>query len=518
MFQYIMKKTKDKRGENVERPNIVMIMTDQQRWDALGCVNPMVVTPGIDSLAREGIRFEQAVCQCPMCVPSRNSLMFGMYASQTGVRTNSGALLDEARLPGVPLPQLLHDAGYFCAGFGKTHWNHTRKGEPGSRRGFDVRAEGQPRGSVLWEEGAVMMDDEDPEGLKAYYEETGEFGGGEENSRGYIGKPSALDPIHHRDGFIYKKCMDFLDGYRPDGRPLFLYLSFIKPHAGFNIPPEFERMYRLEDIPDIPTAPWEQEENTHLAAQMDACESFRAIHEERKQAFQRLSRDERRRTTLRYWANCTFMDDFIRRALEKIRAKGLDRNALFVFCSDHGEMLGERDFRFSKYCLYDSSVRVPLILAGDVIAPSLRGTTDSRAAMLTDIVPTICRAAGIPKDPRLPGRDLLSDWTRGGAFSEFHGSGSEKTQTAAAWMWRNARYKLIVYRDGTVLDDTEPRGELYDLREDPYEYRNVFYDDGYASVRSDMMLRLISHAADAFSKGSAFGDYGGMSKLLPATP
>ena len=151
----------------MNKPNIVMIMTDQQRWDAMGCVDPHVITPGIDSLAREGILFEQAVCQCPMCVPSRNSLMFGLYPSQTGVRTNAGALLDETRLPAVPLPQLLHDAGYFCAGFGKTHWNNCRKGEAGSRRGFDVRAEGQPRFSLQCEEGAVMMDDEDPEGLKA---------------------------------------------------------------------------------------------------------------------------------------------------------------------------------------------------------------------------------------------------------------------------------------------------------------------------------------------------------------
>ena len=156
----------------------------QQRFDAMGCVNPLVITPGIDSLAREGILYDQAICQCPMCVPSRNSLMMGMYASQTGVRSNRGALLDETRLPAVPLPQLLHDAGYFCAGFGKTHWNHARPGEMGSRRGFDVRAEGQSRKSILCEEGAVMMDDEDPEGLKAYYEETGEFGSGEENALG----------------------------------------------------------------------------------------------------------------------------------------------------------------------------------------------------------------------------------------------------------------------------------------------------------------------------------------------
>ena len=85
------------------RPNIIFIMTDQMRHDAIGAVTPYVHTPGIDSLARDGILYDQAVCQCPMCVPSRNSMMFGMYPSQCGVHTNNGALLDESRLPGVPL-------------------------------------------------------------------------------------------------------------------------------------------------------------------------------------------------------------------------------------------------------------------------------------------------------------------------------------------------------------------------------------------------------------------------------
>ena len=503
----------------MDRPNIVMIMTDQQRFDALGCVNPRVITPGIDALAREGILFDQAVCQCPMCVPSRNSLMFGMYPSQTGVRTNSGALLDESRLPAVPLPQLLHDAGYFCAGFGKTHWNNTPPGGAGSRRGFDVRAEGQSRHSRLYEEGAVMMDDEDPEGLKAYYEETGEFGSGEENALGYIGKPSRLPKEHHRDGFIHRKCVEFLDGYQPDGRPLFLYFSLIKPHAGFNIPPEFEAMYDVDDIPDVPAPPWAEEPDTHIRAAMVASPSLHDVHYGRKAGLDGRSPREKRMTTLRYWANCTFMDHFIGDVLAKIHEKGLDRNTLFLFLSDHGDMMGERDNRFSKYCLFDGSVRVPLILAGDFIAESLRGTRDSRPAMLTDIVPTLCAAAGIPVDPRLPGRNLLDrdNWTRSGAFCESPGGGAERTQIAPAWMWRTERYKLILFRDGTVLDDTPMRGELYDLLDDPGEWRNRFDAPAYARVRADMTLALIAHVSTAFAKGPAFGDYKGLEPLTMPT-
>ena len=498
-----------------ERPNIVMIMTDQQRFDALGCVNPLVHTPAIDSLAREGVLFDQAICQCPMCVPSRNSLMFGLYPSQTGVRTNAGALLDESRLPAVPLPQLLHDAGYFCAGFGKTHWNNCRKGGAGSRRGFDVRAEGQPRDSVLCEEGAVMMDDEDPEGLRAYFDETREFGSGEENALGYIGKTSALPKERHRDGFIWRKCMEFLDGYRPDGRPLFLYFSLIKPHAGFNIPPEFEALYDPAAIPDVPAPPWREEPDTHIAAAMRASESLHNVHYNRRAVLDGLSPAEKRLVTLRYWANCSFMDWFIGGVLNRLREKGLDRNTLFVFLSDHGDMMGERDNRYSKYCLFDSSVRVPLILAGDPVDPALRGARDSRPAMLVDIVPTLCAAAGVEPDPRLPGLDLLGPRRREGAFCEFHGGGSECPQIAPAWMWRSGRWKLILFRDGLVTDDAPMRGELYDLEADPHEWRNLFDDPACAAVRQRMTLEMIGHVSTAFAKAPAFGDYRGLDKLRP---
>lgn len=491
------------------RPNIIFIMTDQMRHDAIGAVTPYVHTPGIDSLARDGILYDEAVCQCPMCVPSRNSLMFGMYPSQCGVHTNNGALLDENRLPGVPLPQMLADAGYFCAGFGKTHWNNTVKGQPGSRRGFHVRAEGQPRDSVLWEEGAVMMDEEDPEGLDAYREETAEFGSGEENALGYIGKISSLAPEHHRDGFIHKKCMEFLDSYESDGRPLFLYLSFIKPHAGFNIPKQFEDLYDINDIPDLPPFPYEEEPETHLKAVREVSSSLRTIHEKRKAGMAHLTDEEKKRIRLRYLANCSFMDYFIESALNKIREKGLNKNTLFVFCSDHGDMMGERDGLYSKYCLFESSVRVPLILAGDYIKENLRGSSDHRCACLTDIYPTLMAAAGIEKDPRLPGIDLLSEMTHKGQFCEFHGGGTEIPRPAPALMWRNSDYKLILYRHGTILTEEELHGELYDLKNDPHEWHNLYYDPAYRDEREKLTLELIAHTSGAFARCPAYGDYRG---------
>ena len=79
---------------SAKKPNVIFLMTDQQRWDCIGRFNQYIKTPNLDKLARDGIIYSQAVTQCPMCVPARNSMMFGMYSSQIGVRTNAGGIFD----------------------------------------------------------------------------------------------------------------------------------------------------------------------------------------------------------------------------------------------------------------------------------------------------------------------------------------------------------------------------------------------------------------------------------------
>jgi arylsulfatase A-like enzyme len=281
------------------KPNIIFLMTDQQRRDALGCVNPLVKTPNLDRLAKEGILFSQAVCQTPQCVPSRYSMMLGMYSARIGVLTNGDTIAEDADLPGVPLPERFRKAGYQTAGFGKTHWNAPLR----STRGFEVRAVGQPRDSELYEEGARMMGDEQPEKLAAYFKETDPFGPGEEEAPGYIGCTSSIPPEWHRDGWVAEQCLDFIENGIDPQRPLFLYLSFLKPHAGFNVPEEFENLYRLEEIPDVEMPPWEQESGTHLACGNTPW--LDARYERWRKVWEQMDSLERRRTTLRYWANCS---------------------------------------------------------------------------------------------------------------------------------------------------------------------------------------------------------------------
>lgn len=494
----------------MSKPNIIFLMTDQQRWDCLGVNNPHVLTPNLDKLARTGILYDQAVCQAPMCVPSRNSMLMGLYPSQLGVRSNAGGLFEEDKLVSKPLPEVLNQAGYQTAGFGKTHWNHGMFNRNPSRRGFEIRAEGQPSDSPHYEEGALMMGSDNPEGLAAYMKETAPYGGGEENALGYIGCTSEVAMEDHRDGWVAKQCLKFLDEGLDPERPLFLYLSFLKPHAGLNVPKQFEDMYDIHTIPDIPQPPWLEEPDTHKSVPDARYDEWRKVWSE-------MTPLERRRTTLRYWANCTWLDHYFGQVLQKLEALGRLDNSLIVYTSDHGEMLGERNFRFSKYCLYDSSVRVPLILSGSVVPEAARGTVDSRPAELVDLFPTLVNSAGEQADPRLPGLDLLGNAKRSGTFCEYHGGGTEQLQPAPAYMWRKKSWKLILFMPGPLKDAVsrldQIKGELYDLESDPNEWHNLYYDDAHASIREQMKTELLMHLACVWARGPFFYDRHGYDKL-----
>lgn len=479
-----------------KRPNVLFLMTDQQRWDALGSVNPLVSTPHLDALAARGVRFTQATCNAPMCVPSRYSMMTGLYPSQVGVRHNTQVCAGDEELPLPVLPQRMHEAGYQTAGFGKTHWYFREPLTPdaplpASTRGFEIRAHRNTDEPSRVEPGAATMGGERPEEYAALRAETGQFGRGGANVAGYKGITSSVAAEGHTEAWLTDKALEFLEHDRDESRPFFLYLSFDFPHAGFNVPQGYEELYDLDEIPDPFSSPQDVDLHRHVGE-----------WKWREEWSSETTACARRRSTLRYYALCSYVDAQFGRVLHKLEEAGELDDTFVVFTSDHGEMLGDRR-RFSKYCLYEASVRIPLILAGPGVSTGLRGATDDRYAELVDVVPTLLQIAG-QTAPELPGSSLLDEPARAGCFAEMHGSGYEERQTAPAYMWRTREWKLILHLPGEAAGATaridEARGELYDLRTDPHEYDNLYEDPGHLPVRERLTRELLMHLASAWAK------------------
>ena len=480
-----------------KRPNILFLMTDQQRWDALGCVNPLVQTPNLDALAARGVHFSQAICSAPMCIPSRYSLMLGLYPSQSGVRHNTNMSPTDDDLPLPVLAQRLQTAGYQTAGVGKVHWYVGNAITPDfstqpSNRGFEIRAQARGYASGELEPNSRVFEDDLPEAFARLRKETRPFGGGGEGILGYTGNTSQVPPDQHLEGWLTQQAIDFLENQRHPARPFYLYLSYDFPHPGFNVPPGYEERYNLADIPERPKPPWDEHKSGHSV--------FTRFPED----WEAKTSAERRRTTLRYYALCTYVDELFGRVLHKLEEIDELENTFIIFVSDHGEMLGDRYHRFSKYSFYEGSVRVPMVLSGAGVPVEVQGTVDDRPAELVDVLPTVLRIAGEQVPIYLPGYNLLGDARRRGGFSEMHGGGYEPVQQAPTYMWRTRDWKLILHLPGNAIDAdlrlADVRGELYDLQNDPHEWNNRYQAPDCLEIRESLTRELLLHLASVWGK------------------
>ncbi|WP_299053719.1 sulfatase-like hydrolase/transferase [uncultured Polaribacter sp.] len=461
--------------EPLKKPNIIFLMDDQHRFDALGIINKQVITPTLDSLAKDGVFYSQAVCQAPMCVPSRNSMMLGLYPNQTGVYRNSDGIKDE-NVPVKTMAEYFKEAGYETAGFGKTHWGKYKT----NTRGFETRYT-----SEIKEDGGITMLEMNPEAKKKYDAEIADMGPGEENNLGYLGFTSKLEEDEHRDGWVTKQAINYIKK-RNDERPLFLYLSYMKPHAGHNVPKGYEDLYDADTIKYAEQPNWKKDNSPHSEG-VNRRDMYRTY-------WSKASKEDWQLMTMRYYANVTWIDDMMGRTLAALKEKGLLENTLIVYTSDHGEMLGERFYKFNKYNLYDASVRVPMLLAGTALPKNLqRNSIDNLSAENTDLLPTLLDFANIKQDKPLLGESLLSNKRNEATFAALHERDGE-----AAFMWRTVNYKLILVlnRRENAANYSEKdiiTGEFYNLKEDPKEWTNLYDNSEVKEIQNRYKIALLNY-------------------------
>lgn len=476
-----------------KKPNILFLMTDQHRFDYLGCVNPIIKTPTLDAIAAQGIRFSETICNIPMCVPSRYSMMSGLYGFQIGVKHNAQMITNDAKLPVKMMAQHLADAGYQTAGIGKTHWYIGSAVMPGvsvagSRRGFEIRSIQEKSTDPNKNEiGSVYMGDEEPDWFEQICLQAKKAGPGGESVNGYIGETSNVPSEHHFEGWLTKQALKFLENQRDSSRPFFLYLSLDYPHVGLHVPKEFEDMYDIKDFQD----------SGHQVPNING----HRPNDRFAEIWQSLTYEQQCRSRLRYAALCTYVDHCFGQVIKKLKNLGELENTFILFTSDHGDMLGDRG-RVSKYCLYEGSIRVPMIISGYGV--SKKGVVDNRPTELVDVVPTLLHVAGEEIPETLPGVSLLSDFKRIGSFAEMHGRGYEEYQRAPAVMWRTNSWKLILYLPGKLGDVHHQydllNGELYHLEKDPLELNNRYSDSSCATIRECLTAQALMHLMSSLGR------------------
>lgn len=378
--------------------NVLLILTDMQRADTIGALgNPVIRTPAIDRLCREGTAFTRAYTPSPVCVPARCSLHYGRWATRLGCTTNGPMPADD----GSSWPARLASAGYRTHAIGKLHFTPDAQ----ARRGFASRER---------QEEIVGGPDEDD-----YLQHLHRAGfahiadpHGVRGEMYYVPQPAQMPAALHPTQWVGDRAVEWIQHAGAD--PWGLMVSFIHPHPPFAPPSPWHKLYRGPDMP-MPFVPPDHEAH-----------QVRVNRAQNRYKYRDRGWDLNlvRQMRAYYYACISFVDFQVGRLLDLLAARGeLDRT-LIVFTSDHGEYLG--DYRcFGKRAMHDASARIPLLarLPG-AFAP---GTVCQRPASLVDVLPTICRAAGIDatgSDGLALDRLAAGQDGRSAVFSQ-HGQGAQ---------------------------------------------------------------------------------------------
>lgn len=487
-----------------QRPNILLIMTDQQKADSLALYgNRHVRTPAIDRLASSGVVIDGMICNYPACTPGRSAVMTGRYPHTNGVRANHLHLPEHE----LSLPVLLHAAGYRMGLVGKNHvfpdgtlWSQFRVGRL-ALRDFDnfprqpdveeeLRAEGlladQRSLFETWSTASHFGPDGDE------FVDLRTFAMRREYWRSFAAAATLPFPADHcTSAVLGDRASSFVAGAADDPRPWFLWLSFPDPHNPYLAPEPYASMYDPDVVDIPPDDPMTDKPERHaIARRMNGMESY----------------DERvvREAVAMQYGQVSAIDDGVDRVLRTLERTGQLENTIVVYTTDHGGYVGDHGAWHKSLAFFDCLVRLPMVVSWPgTIAP--RRLADGFMEQV-DVLPTLLELARLPTPPGVQGRSMVSalhgDETamRDVAHSEGGEAGTPVTWDdlpftpdspldsrwygwdgfVEAWigqgkMLRTADRKYVWWANGEE--------ELYDLVADPDELVNLAVREDTATER-----------------------------------
>src|SRR3954451_7743305 len=395
------------------RPNVLMILTDQQRWDCLGAAgNPVIRTPNMDRLAAEGVRCSDSFVSYPFCMPSRSSYLTGRYPHAHGCWDNGVILPPET----VTLGDRFTEAGYHTGLIGKGHLTtHQSEGTPDAYTAMDQPGYADWHGPYYgFQEVWLTAGHNRPTGhyglwLREHHPESLALFEPDAATKPSTGAPqswkSALPAEHHASTWIGDRTIDFLNQHHE--RPFFLQVSFPDPHLPFCPPAPYDDMYPLDSVPMPLRRPGELD---------DKPPHFSAFREGRIVGFggqaspdlTGMTDDQTREVIAHTYGMLGLIDDHLGRIFARRDELGLFDNTIVLFTTDHGELLGDHWIVGKGPMHYDSLIKVPLLWRFPGQRPV--GQTTGRVAdglmSNVDVAPTILDAVGLPDLPDQQGHSM----------------------------------------------------------------------------------------------------------------
>ena len=471
-----------------KRANILWLTTDQQRWDTIHALgNKYIDTPNLDKLVKEGVVFENAYCQSPICTPSRASFLTGKYPSAINSNINGADNMPEHA---TLISKALSENGYDCGLIGKLHITSAWEGEPRTDDGFsffeynlspghDLEGNCSRYKDWLEEKGIDWHDILENDGKHSYY---------------WYKKDA---PENLRQTFwLQEKAREYFERHKDSEKPWMLCVNCYDPHPPFDAPSYLEEKYLQKNIPGPIYSDRDEEEEEKL--------SFVYFQSQ----FKTPDKKERRERAS-YYGMVELVDKHYGMILDSLEEMGLQDDTIVIFTSDHGETIGDHGHTHKGCRFYEGLVHVPLIISCPARFKS--GIKYSGITELTDIAPTIAEIAGIDFENTtgfslIPALEAQGSTGRTFARCEYYGVLEESGKFGASneseadddryasnihetygEMYREGAYKICIFHDNN-------HGQLYKLDEDPLEENNLWDKEEYREIRDNLILKAFSSA------------------------
>jgi arylsulfatase len=436
----------------MKQPNIVLIMTDQQRFDTIKAAGyPYMTTPNIDRLADDGVMFTKAFCPGATCISSRAAIFTGMYPHNTGVYSfNNWAHHHN-------IAKVLNHSGYHCVNLGKIHMMPLY--DPA---GFHERRVVENK-SMEYKKSGLQEDEwsnflswhgiNRPTKRHEIYEDWKRY----KNAVSW-----EYDDDLHSDNFIGDISTEWLNTYELD-KPLFLQIGFAGPHEPYDPPAKYLDYYSDNELP-LPV--FKDSEFSEKPPQQETLKNyFRDAYAESQIDVEDASEAELLRMRKHYYANITLIDEKVGQIVNALDKKGMLSNTVLIFTSDHGDNLGDHRLAY-KWLMYDTVVNVPLVIRDFRKETGNEPRRNNDLVNLIDLAPTILEYARVKLPDYLEGQSLLPIME-----NQFDPAMREYVFCEDNYliMIRSKTHKLVYYIG-------QEYGEFYDLIHDPNELDNLFDD------------------------------------------